>query len=102
LRDHLDSSVDVWQVRTAARMFTIFGMVALVLASIGLYRARAHSVARRTREIGIRMAIGASARDALRMVLGEGLSLTAVGLTAGLALSLALGKVLAGLALRDE
>jgi ABC-type antimicrobial peptide transport system permease subunit len=48
------------------------------------------------------MAIGASARDALRMVLGEGLSLTAVGLTVGLALSLALGKVLAGLALRDE
>jgi len=97
LRDHLDSSFDVWIVRTAARMFTIFGMVALLLASIGLYGVRAYSVARRTREIGIRMAIGASAGDALGMVLREGLALTAIGLGAGLALSLALGKVLAGL-----
>jgi len=97
LRNHLDSSVDVWIVRTAARMFTIFGMVALLLASIGLYGVRAYSVERRTREIGIRMAIGASASDALGMVLREGLSLTAIGLGLGLALSLALGKVLAGM-----
>ena len=97
LRDQLETSIDVWIVRTAARMFTIFGMVALLLASIGLYGVRAYSVARRTREIGIRMAIGASASDALGMVLREGLALTAIGLGTGLALSLALGKVLAGL-----
>jgi putative ABC transport system permease protein len=92
--EHVDASFDFWIVRTGARMFTIFGGVALVLAMVGLYGVRAYTVARRTREIGIRMALGADAGDTLRMILREGLLVTAVGLAAGLALSLMLGKVL--------
>jgi predicted permease len=97
LRDHLDGSFDLWIARTGARMFAIFGGVALLLAMIGLYGVRAYTVARRTREIGIRMALGADAGDTLRLVLREGLMLTTVGVGVGLALSLALGKLLSSL-----
>jgi predicted permease len=97
MRRHLEDSFDFWLARTAARMFLLLGGVALLMAVIGLYGVRAYSVARRTREIGVRMAIGASARDALRMVLGEGLRLAAVGVAIGLLLALALGKVLSGM-----
>ncbi len=97
MRDHLDASIDVWISRTAARMFTLFGLIALLLAAVGLYGVRAYTVSRRTREIGIRMAIGASSAEALRMILREGLLLTAIGSGLGVALSLALGKMLAGM-----
>jgi putative ABC transport system permease protein len=96
LNEHLDSSIDIWIFRTGARMFAIFGVVAMLVAMVGLYGVRAYTVARRTREIGIRMALGASAGDTLRMILREGLAVTAVGIAVGLALSLALGRVLAG------
>jgi predicted permease len=95
LRDHVESSTDIWLVRTGARMFSIFGGVALLLAMIGLYGVRAYTVARRTREIGIRMALGADSRDALRMILREGLMLTGIGVCAGLGLSLGVGRILA-------
>ena len=95
LNDHLDASLDFWIFRTGARMFAMFGAVALLVAMVGLYGVRAYTVARRTREIGIRMALGASARDTLRMILGEGLIVTAAGIGIGLMLSLALGKLLA-------
>jgi predicted permease len=95
MRTHLEASFDLWIVRTAARMFTVFGSVALVLAMVGLYGLRAYTVARRTREIGIRLALGAKPGDAQRMILREGLVITSVGVVAGLALSLLAGKVLA-------
>lgn len=97
MRDHLDASMDVWIVRTAARMFSLFGAVALLLASVGSYGVRSYMVARRTREIGIRMAIGAGAGDALRLILNEGLKLAGVGLGLGLLLSFGLGRALAGM-----
>jgi predicted permease len=97
LRTHLESSIDLWIVRTGARMFAVFGAVALLVAAIGLYGVRAYTVARRTREIGIRIAVGASTRDALFMILREGLLVTAVATGIGLALSFALARVLAGL-----
>jgi putative ABC transport system permease protein len=100
LRRHVDESFDVWVMRTAARLFTVFGVVAMLLAAVGLYGVRAFAVARRTREIGIRMAVGASAGDAVRMVLREGMLLTAVGGAAGLLLSLALGRLMAGMLYR--
>ena len=100
LRQHLDASFDRWVTATAARMFTIFGVVALVLASVGLYGVRAYAVTRRSREIGIRMALGASAGDTLRLVLREGVALAAVGTAAGLLLALALGRLLAGMLYR--
>ena len=96
LRDHLDASFDLWLARTAARMFSIFGGVALLLAVIGLYGVRAYSVSRRTREIGIRMAIGASAGEALALVLREGLRLTAFGLEPACCFR-SIGKLLSGM-----
>jgi len=97
LRSHLEASADYWLVQTGARMFSLFGGIALLLAVIGLYGVRAYSVARRTREIGIRMALGASSAEAQRMVLWEGVKLMAAGAGIGLLLSLLLGKVLAGM-----
>ena len=96
LRDHLDSSFDIWIVRTGATMLAIFGVVALLLAVIGLYGVKAYTVARRTREIGIRMALGASSGDALNMILREGMLVTLVGVGIGLVLALVLGKLLSG------
>jgi len=97
MTDHLESSFDFWVVRTGSNLFAIFGCVALLLAMIGLYAVRAYSVARRTREIGIRMALGASASDSVRLVLKEGLKLTLIGLSVGLLLGLAVGRLLAGM-----
>ena len=97
LRTHVEASADYWIVQTGAQMFSLFGGIALLLAVIGLYGVRAYSVARRTREIGIRMALGASASEAQKMVLREGLNLMAVGTGIGLVLSLLVGKLLAGL-----
>jgi predicted permease len=94
MRNHLEGSFDLWIVWTAARMFTIFGSVALVLAMVGLYGLRAYTVARRTREIGIRLALGARPGDAQRMILREGLVITSAGVVAGLGLSLLAGKIL--------
>jgi predicted permease len=97
LRDHLEASIDLWIVRTAARIFGLFGLVAVLLAAVGLYGVRAYTVAQRTREIGIRMAIGASANDALGLILREGLAITAIGSAIGLLLALGLGRVLSGM-----
>jgi predicted permease len=99
-RQHLESGFDIWIVRTGARMFAIFGAIALLLATVGLYGVRAYHVARRTREIGIRMALGAGAADTQRLILREGLILTSIGLGLGLAISLVLGKVLASMLYR--
>jgi predicted permease len=96
LRDHLDGSLDLWAEETGARILGTFGVIALLLAVIGLYGVRVFTVARRTREIGIRMALGASSAATQRMILREGFMVTAVGLGCGLILALALGRVLAG------
>ena len=102
LRMHMDSSFDLWIVRTGARMFVIFGGVALLLATIGLYGVRAYTTAMRTREIGIRMALGARASDALRMMLREGMVLFGIGAGVGLVLALPVGKVLSSLLYRVD
>ncbi len=72
-----------------------FGVLALVLACIGIYGLMAYSVARRTNEIGIRMALGARKEQVLRMVLGEAVWMTAFGIAAGLAAALGLGRLIA-------
>ncbi len=94
MRGHLDASFDLWGVRTIARMFTLFGGVALLLAMVGLYSIRAYTTTRRTREIGIRLALGAKPAEARAMILREGLIVTSIGAGAGLALSLLAGKAL--------
>jgi predicted permease len=75
---------------------SLFGGVGILLAAIGLYGTLAYSVSRRTREIGIRMALGASRRHLVWMVLREGAAVTAGGVALGLAGGLALARVLAG------
>ncbi len=77
----------LWIVRTGARVFTIFGIVALLMASLGIYGVKAFLVSRRTREIGIRLALGAQARDVAALVLRDGLFTTVAGLVLGLGLS---------------
>ena len=81
--------------RIFADLTTGFGVLALVLACIGIYGLMAYSVARRTNEIGIRMALGARREQVLRMVLGEALWMTALGIVAGLAAALGLGRLIA-------
>jgi predicted permease len=97
---HRDQSVQAWSVRAAAALFSAFGVLALLLATIGVYGLKAYDVSRRTREIGIRIALGASSSSVVRLVLGEGARTTAVGLTIGLALAAAIGKLASGLLYR--
>jgi predicted permease len=83
--------------RLAASVAGSLGGVALLLAAIGLYGVTAFTVARRTREIGVRMALGASEQGIRRLIVGHALRLTAIGGTIGLAAALALTRLLSGL-----
>ena len=75
-------------------LFTIFAAIALLLASVGLYAVIAHSVSQRTREIGLRMAVGGTARDIVWLVLVQGIRQIVIGLTVGLLAAFAVTRVL--------
>ena len=97
-KENLDSFLG--QNRIIAVMFTIFGGVALVLAAVGLYGVMSFSVNQRTQEFGIRMALGADARTILTMVLRQGATQLAIGLTLGVGIALT-ASILGGQSIRN-
>jgi putative ABC transport system permease protein len=78
-------------------LLSVFGLLALALASIGLYGILAYSVNQRRREIGLRMALGATQAGVLKLILQEGLSLVLTGLLIGFAAALPVGRLLSGM-----
>ncbi len=97
LRQQRDNNIMLWGVNTGAQLFSVFGSVALLLAIIGVYGVKSYVVSRRTREIGIRMALGATSSDVQWLVLREGLMLTCAGIGVGLLLSWGVARAISGL-----
>ncbi len=107
----IDKGLAVWETRTmdervalwiAPRRFNAlllgcFAFVALILAAVGIYGVMAYSVTQRTHEIGLRMALGAQARDVLRLVVGQGMLLTSIGIVVGMAAAFLLTRVMSSL-----
>jgi putative ABC transport system permease protein len=94
LSDEMDKSL--WRIRSEALMLGAFGVLALLVATVGVYGVIAFGVRQRTREFGIHMALGAERRDVLRLVIGDGLALTLAGVGLGLIASFAFTRLLGG------
>jgi putative ABC transport system permease protein len=92
LQERIDE--DTWFFRVFGALFMIMGAVALILAAVGLYGVMAFNVSRRTREMGVRMALGAKPRDVVRLIMRQGLIQLAAGLFLGLWLAYGLGRLL--------
>jgi ABC-type antimicrobial peptide transport system permease subunit len=92
LREFVDPAMRSWTA--GARMFLGLGMLAVVLAAVGLYAVIAFAVAQRTHELGVRIALGARVGDLLRLVIGEGVGVTLVGLAIGIGVALAAASTL--------
>jgi putative ABC transport system permease protein len=92
--DLMEKSVGLWIVRLGAVLFGVFGAIALLLAVVGVYGVKAYAVACRTREIGIRMALGARRGDVFGLIMRQGAMQTGLAVVFGLLLALAVGRVL--------
>ena len=78
-------------------LFTLFAVIAMLLAALGIYGVMAYSVAERTHEVGIRMALGAQKSDVLGLIIRKGMSITLIGIAVGLAIAFALTRLMATL-----
>jgi len=87
----------LFQERLVARLAGFFGLLALVLACVGLYGLLSYEVSRRTREIGIRLALGAQRERVLKLVLGQGIGLAIAGAALGIAVALGVMRYLASM-----
>ena len=103
MSEHL--SLMLFPFRMAAAVSAALGLLALTLAGVGLYGVVSYGVARRTREMGVRMALGANARDVVRLVVGEGMRVVIMGMAVGIALAFGatrlLSSVLFGISASD-
>ncbi len=93
--DLMQKSVSLWIIKLGALLFGVFGGIALLLAVVGVYGVKAYAVACRTREIGIRLALGARRADIFSLIMRQGVLQTALALAVGVLISLAAGRVLA-------
>jgi predicted permease len=89
--------IAAWEPRLYAQLMAVFSFLALVIAALGIYGVMAYSVTQRTREIGIRIALGAARADVQRMIVGQALRLTLLGIGLGLALAFALTRFMQGI-----
>jgi putative ABC transport system permease protein len=87
----------VWQPRLYTALFGVFAAVALILATVGIYGVMSYAVTQRTREIGLRMALGAQKQDVLKLVVGHGVVITAIGIGAGLGAAVGLTRLMSSL-----
>ncbi|MGE0863249.1 MAG: ADOP family duplicated permease [Vicinamibacterales bacterium] len=91
---HMSSAPEYWTLRITGGLFAAFGALAMLVALVGIYAVMSYAVARRTREIGIRMAVGAVPAAVKRMIMVEGLTLTLMGVGLGLLLGAGVGRVM--------
>lgn len=94
-RDQIEPQFRTW--RLGAQLFTLAGLLALLVAVVGIYGNVSYSLSQRTHEMGVRIALGAQAGDIVRMVLGEGLKVILIGVAAGIALAIAGGRLIASM-----